>query len=192
MPHLSRGSDPLGLIDSAKVPRRHCCLTPEHEQHAEWKRHRDKLCRTMGSGFLIALIGNRGTGKTQMAVHGVAYNSKTMRTSLYCKAMEVFLEIRATYSRPEASELVAMQKFIDPQLLVIDEIQQRGETVFEDRMLAYLIDKRYDAMTDTILIGNLTPQALSDSLDPSIVDRLRETGGIIECVWDSFRGKVQT
>lgn len=178
---------PASLVEQSKVPKRHCCISDEHERHAEWAKNRDRLCGKLGSGFLVALIGNRGTGKTQMAVHAVAYNAKAARTALYCKAMEIFLEIRATYTMADASELGAVNKFIEPALLVVDEIQQRGETPFEDRLLAYLIDKRYDAMVDTILIGNLTPQALTDSLDPSIVDRLRETGGIVECVWESFR-----
>ncbi len=102
--------------------------------------------------------------------------------------MEIFLRIRATYHRENTSELDAIEELCKPQLLVIDEIQQRGETEFENRLLAYLIDRRYGDMLDTILIGNLTPTALADSLDPSIVDRLRETGGIIECTWPSFRG----
>lgn len=182
-----RTSEPPELVKSSGVPLRHCRLTHEMEQHGEWKANRDKLCGRIGSGFLVALIGNRGTGKTQMSVHAVVYNSKTQRRSLYCKAMEIFLDIRATYTRPDASEKDAIAKYLEPSLLVIDEIQQRGETAFEDRLLAYLIDKRYDAMVDTILIGNLQEDAFKDSLDPSIVDRLRETGGILQCNWKSFR-----
>jgi len=103
------------------------------------------------------------------------------------KAMEIFLRIRATYTNPEQSELDAILEFTQPQLLVIDEVQQRGETDFENLMLAFLIDKRYDDMHDTIVIGNLTPKALTASLDPSITDRLIETGGVMECLWPSFR-----
>lgn len=150
---------------------------------------RDRLCRDQGGGYLYALIGPRGPGKTQLSAESVAYCVGLNRPALYVRAMNIFLDIRETYNCPEKAEKDALRRFTEPRLLIIDEIQQRGETAFEDRILAYVIDRRYGDMTDTILIANLQEEALKKSLDPSIVDRLRETGGIIKCEWPSFRGK---
>jgi hypothetical protein len=43
-------------------------------------------------------------------------------------------------------------------------------------------------MRDTIMISNETPEKMLAQVGPSIEDRMRECGGIIECNWPSFRG----
>lgn len=102
--------------------------------------------------------------------------------------MDVFLAVRETYRREiSQSELEVIESFRKPSLLVIDEVQERGETAWEDRILTNLVDKRYGDGTDTLLIANLKPAALAENLGTSIADRLRETGGIIEATWGSFR-----
>jgi len=42
-------------------------------------------------------------------------------------------------------------------------------------------------MNDTILTCNLGTEELAASLGPSIVSRMEEGGGVIECNWPSFR-----
>lgn len=182
------------ILSKAQIPVRHrkSIDRTDDERSRAWWAKTEYICRKVGSGTLLALLGNRGTGKTQSAVAAMLHAAKAERSCLYTKAMEIFLDIRATYiratdSRPVATELDALKKYLDPRLLVIDEIQQRGESDFENRILAFVIDKRYDAMSDTLLVGNLTPEKMTESLDPSIVDRLQETGGVVEFVWQSFR-----
>lgn len=177
------------LLAKAQIPLRHRKIPPrtDDDRSVNWWAKMEKVCGKMGSGALLALLGNRGTGKTQAAVAAMQYTAHRGHPCFYCKAMEVFLEVRATYARPDRAELEVIKKYQEPRLLVIDEVQQRGETDFENRILAHLIDKRYDAMVDTIIIGNLTPEAMAERLDPSIVDRLRETGGVVVFEWESFR-----
>jgi DNA replication protein DnaC len=76
-------------------------------------------------------------------------------------------------------------------LLVIDEIQERADTQFEDRTLTNLIDARYYGMRPTILIGNLRPSEFAARIGSSIASRIRETGGVIEFNGPSFRDKPQ-
>jgi hypothetical protein len=189
LPGLSQllGSS-AGPVDGG-IPRRHSGFVPLKDTSPAWWSKAESLYGKIGSGFMVALLGPRGTGKTQMAVGAMLLANRADMTTRYTKAIEIFLTIRATYSKTDVCELDAINSFVEPRLLVIDEIQMRGETAFEDRMLAYLIDKRYDAMADTIMIGNLTPDVMASTLDPSIVDRLCETGGVIECNWGSFRMK---
>ena len=68
-------------------------------------------------------------------------------------------------------------------------MEERAETQFEDRMISHLIDLRYDAMLDTILISNQAKESFADSIGKSAVSRLIETGEVIECNWESFRKK---
>jgi len=70
---------------------------------------------------------------------------------------------------------------------VIDEIGKRGDTDWENNLLFHLLDKRYQDMTDTIVLANLTAEEMAKSLGPSLSDRMSETGGLIECTWPSRR-----
>lgn len=176
-----------GLYLASGIPERHRrCVD---ETHAGWRKVRDELWGMIGSGFLVALLGNRGPGKTQLAEQVIKGATATERTALYTRAMSIFLEIRATYGTEDA-ELAVVRKFRDPQLLVIDEIQVRGDSDWEGKVLDHTIDLRYGDMGDTLIVGNLMPDALCASLGPSIMDRLNETGRIIECTWPSFRKGV--
>lgn len=77
-------------------------------------------------------------------------------------------------------------------LLVLDEIQERAESEWEDREMTRLLDARYRQCRSTILIGNLKPDEVGTRLGASIVSRLAEGGEIIACAWESFRGKGTT
>ena len=57
-------------------------------------------------------------------------------------------------------------------------------------MLYELLNHRYNDLTDTLLISNQDVRQAELSLGPAIVSRLRETGGIIQADWASYREKV--
>lgn len=180
------------FYDQAAVPRRHTKRPEDIDQSvAGWVKVRDQIRDQHATGFLIALVGTRGPGKTQIGQQAIAHCCLAQKPARYVRAMDVFLQIREAYRKDASrSEHDLIESFRSPALLVIDEIQERGETAWEDRMLTNLIDKRYGDMGDTLLIANLTPDALRENIGPSIFDRLRETGGIVQCDWQSFRGKT--
>jgi DNA replication protein DnaC len=174
-----------GLYLASRIPERHRrCVDETHEA---WRKAREELWDRIGSGFLIALVGNRGSGKTQLAEQAVKGATSTELSAFYTRAMTIFLEIRATYRSETLTELAVVEKFCTPRLLVIDEIQVRGDSEWEGKVLDNIIDERYGAMRDTLIVGNLKPDTLRKSLGPSVMDRLNETGRIIECAWESFR-----
>lgn len=178
------------LVERSNIPHRHdlrAQTIEAAESPREWRAVRDTLHRRQGAGFIAALIGTRGTGKTQIAVQLMLASIGIGQEALYVKAMQIFLWIRATYKHEQRTELDAIADFIRPRLLVIDEIQVRGDTTFEDEMLTHIVDVRYDRGRDTLIIGNLEPEKIAESLGPSILDRLHECGGIIPCNWTSFR-----
>lgn len=134
---------------------------------------------------IVVLYGRRGSGKTRMA----AELAVVVGDSRYRTAMRFFLEVRSTFRKgSERSEMDVIDELATADLLILDEIQERGETPFEDRLLTHVIDARYAAMKPTILIANLTKAELAESLGKSIVDRARENGKSIEFNWSSYRG----
>ena len=133
---------------------------------------------------IVVLYGKRGSGKTRMA----AELAVAVGDSRYSTAMRFFLEVRATFRKgSERSEMEVIDELSDAQVLILDEIQERGETAFEDRLLTHVIDARYASMKPTILIANLDKSKLAESLGISIVDRARENGKSINFNWPSYR-----
>lgn len=179
------------LFNDANVPLRYSVRIDIERSPMPWRDVYEMITRQLQTGCLLALIGNRGTGKTQLGASAIAANCALERSSRYITAMDVFLIIREAQKFQNESELKAIQKFVDPKLLVMDEMQVRGETAFENRMLTAIVDKRYANMRDTILIANLTEKEFRESLGSSIVDRMYETGGVIPCTWESFRRKAK-
>jgi DNA replication protein DnaC len=89
------------------------------------------------------------------------------------------------------SEVRAVSELVKPYLLVIDAFEVRGDTPFENRVMDHVIDRRYDAMKSTIIISNDTAAGLKQALGESVVDRMRQCGGIVEMGKKSFREKNQ-
>ena len=175
----------------------------------EWQEAYQKALEIAESGGIIVCYGRRGTGKTQIAVE-IARNAKlphsekpraewTMKShpehgpALYYKAMEIFIDLKLGANRPkEPSEKQVLKHLIAAAFLVIDEAHVRGETKYEDDKLTHIIDKRYDAMRPTMLITNLQRKEFAAQLSPSILNRIEEHGGGIECNWESFRKQNKT
>lgn len=174
-------------IARAKIPVRH--QGRERAPHAEQEAVLDALKAGLGKGYLVGLLGIRGAGKTQLAVETIQENATRGHESRYVKAMDLFIRFREAFKKDGPSEREVLGEFLRPDLLVIDAMEERGQTEFEDRMIGHLIDRRYDALLDTILISNQTKEAFAGSIGNSAVSRIIETGRVFECNWESFRKK---
>lgn len=176
----------LSLWRASSVPARHA-----HEfslpTEGPWLDALLGLKGRLGSGFLCVALGNRGTGKTQIGTCLIRAACGNLQSALYVKALDIFIALREGYRKEGDSEKAIISRFVQPEFLVIDAMEERGETPFEDRLLNHIIDKRYDNMADTLLITNQTPEAFAASAGPSIISRIHETGDKIVCDWDSFR-----
>jgi DNA replication protein DnaC len=104
--------------------------------------------------------------------------------------MALFLRIRATFDKGATeTENDIVRELSRTKLLVIDELQERSESAWENRLLTHIIDKRYGDERPTLLISNLTAAELTASLGDSITDRMRQGGGMIEITGQSHRVK---
>lgn len=143
----------------------------------------------MDGGGILALLGDRGNGKTQCGVMLVRRFCLELKLSLYVRAREIGLRVRRAYdSGAQITELEALEEFISPRLLVIDEVQELPEKDFSRDTLTYIVDCRYGRCVPTVLIANATEDAFKRIVGPAVIDRLREGGGVIVFDWPSFRG----
>ena len=184
-PVKGAGSAPRAVSHSTGLPKRYRDEWPRPEDHI-WSRHFSKLMAGVDSGGIIALIGPRGTGKTRLAAE--ALRNFSPDKGLYVTAMGLFLRIRASFgkiSRETESDIV--NELAGAPILILDEIQERSNSAWEDRVLTHIIDRRYGSMAPTIVIANLTLADLVASLGESIASRITETGGAIEIAGPSHR-----
>lgn len=158
-----------------------------------WLIQLGKLNARLGKGILAALIGPRGTGKTQLAVQAIRYHiySADHPHPKYVRAIEIFMRLREAFGSNSTTEAQAVADFTRPRLLVIDEAHERGGSDWENRLLTHIIDVRYAEMRDTILVSNETPEGFKRAIGSSIYSRLTETGGVVVCDWPSYRTKRQ-
>ena len=172
------------------VPDRHRDNTAALDGSGPWAKYWERLIHRLGDGYLAAILGKNGTGKTQIGVEVVGGAIDKGRSARYVKAFDFFLRVRECFrGKDQTSERAIIREYANPDLLVIDEIGKSAETDFEDRALFHLIDKRYDGRKDTILISNRIESEFRALVGSSMISRMEESGGFIVCDWESFRGK---
>lgn len=167
----------------------------------EWARYWPIARKIVNEGGMLALLGDRGTGKTQLAVElvravcretpldeSVLGWAKPPSLAVYARAREIGMKFRECYDKDSPlTELSVVNLFVRPRLLVIDECQERPDKDHEIRTLSMILDKRYASMLPTVLIANCDDKALAGLFGPSVSDRIREGGGYIMFKCGNFR-----
>lgn len=155
---------------------------------------RDAAWRTLQPrGGCVVLLGTRGTGKTQLAVELALQAARKGLDRFhggqaYHVLSELFRAEKRTFGRDaDAPRTSPLDTASSVELLVLDEIQERFESEWEDRELTMLFDRRYREVRRTILVGNLALKDAPSKLPASIWSRLVECAVVLECNWPSFR-----
>lgn len=201
------------------VPRLNACGFPELfwdvlpliAAQKTVKRQAEELCK--GVGAIVALAGVRGTGKTSIAsqiaidrarawldFYGMMPEERAGKPPIgmvhYCKATDLVARFKPLFSDFGSIETAALTdarayECREWALLVIDELHECDDLKMKDRVLTDLIDRRYSARTDTLLISNQSPEDFRTKTNPSVLSRLGQHGRIIACNWRSFRTPTQ-
>ena len=184
-------ADAINAASGARWPygisARHLDFDISTVKPGRWLRTFDAVAAMIGTGRTVALIGERGTGKTQMGAEIVKACNMVGRSAGYRRLAEFFLDLKKTYRKEsESDEATVIQCWRGCKLLVLDECHERAATPWEGTMLNHLVDCRYGDMSDTIMIANATAAEFTAAVGPSIASRM-SAGGIIECNWGSYR-----
>jgi DNA replication protein DnaC len=140
----------------------------------EKKEAKEKIRQAWNKNLFI--VGRNGTGKTHLAMCLVKEGAA------YCLVPELFRTVR--------EDMSLEQEFIDEyggrKLLILDEAGRQKGTDFERNLLFEIIDRRWNNMLPTTIIGNIGKREFADFYGQGILDRLRpET---VELNWGSMRG----
>tara|TARA_R100000808_G_scaffold24365_1_gene55987 strand:- start:1126 stop:1737 length:612 start_codon:yes stop_codon:yes gene_type:complete len=192
----------LGLWRRSNVPERHAKKVKPISLDSlskDWTLLHDQLLKQMRSGGrLLVFTGSRGSGKTQMAVSLIAFHCLDEIGCRYTTAAEMYRKLRDSFDDDSDQRFDRLMDAFSGKgreepikLLVIDEIHERKRSDWEQHRLVEIIDARYARDLSTILITNETPEEAVDTLGPSIVDRVRETGRFVPFRWGSFRTQLR-
>lgn len=182
-------------------PRLHCDRVRDHGQPTDEARqaaHR-RLWKAIRARGCVLLIGDRGRGKTHLgtlaACEWLAWGFSSNGQPRYWRLSDLYAEQKRWFDRkhdpignpvPEPLEVARTCG-----LLVLDEIQERQGTDWEQAELVRLLDVRYTEMRPTVLITNRTLRDVAGIVGMSAIDRMKEGGAVIECAWDNFRDRIR-
>ena len=200
-PH-SRAPDAVKInekLEAGGFPLRHRLALVGAPLHGPaMAKARELLPRIQTGDCILLLVGDRGPGKTQMATWLAAQiveerlKAGSAWSGLYRKTADIITEIKTTWAaggKAIGTEDDVLRKYRSVKFLVLDEFHERGSSDWEARTLVNILDHRYDNMLVTIIIANLTEKQLRQEINPSIISRAEETGGLVLCTWPSYRTK---
>ena len=144
---------------------------------------------TVLDGRCMILVGTPGTGKTHLAAAAMREVIEQNNSARYTTVSDFSRAIRATFHRSaEKTDGEVLEEYVDPCLLVLDEVGSSSGSDHEKQALFDLINRRYNAMRPTMILSNLSAPELSEYLGDRIMDRLRQNGGkLLVLNWESYR-----
>lgn len=141
-------------------------------------------------GRTLVLLGEPGRGKTHLAI-AIAYKAiQNGYDARFVTAAQLLNDMHAAIRDGTPNEMLA--EFVDPDVLVIDELGYLSYAADAANSLFQVVDQRYLACKPIIITTNKDPDSWGGVLhDPdlanAIVDRLQERGDVIRLKGKSYR-----
>jgi len=144
-------------------------------------------------GRSLLLLGNPGTGKNHLAVALVrvvllnGFNARIMDAS------DLVQRVKSTWNAQAGdAESKAIWYLSKLDLLVINELGALFNTEAEKKVLFRVINRRYEDLLPTVVIGNVNREEAEAILGRPVYDRFKEGGGqALVLDWASYRGNQE-
>ena len=133
-------------------------------------------------GYNLVLLGDPGTGKT-------LYARVIMRTLI-----EAHFHVRYFYCDDlltKYKETSDLKFWIEPDLLIIDELELSHRTPAVKRDLFRILNARYENRRPVLLISNDDEKTFKQNAEEKLWQRFLENGKVIVLSWSSYRVKHQ-
>jgi len=149
------------------------------------KAYAERFDEAQKLGSSLILIGRPGTGKTHLACAIARVVIEHGHSALFTSVAEMLRQTRDSF-RGEETEQKILQRFTEPDLLILDEVGigiGREET--RHAIIMDVINRRYEHLRPTILMGNLSTQEMQAYLGERVWRRISEDGaGVLAFTWD--------
>jgi DNA replication protein DnaC len=151
------------------------------------KAFRDAIASKQHWAVLV-LFGGVGTGKTLLASELAESLINNLNMSVrYCTAKQMIAEIQASYSDDTKSEEGEVLRFVQYQLLILDEIDAKPDRENANLLLNEVINRRYNEEKPVVVITNQPFDSLAKFVGDRVDDRLHENAYVCSFDWPSFR-----
>jgi len=142
----------------------------------------------------IFLTGPNGTGKTHLAVS--ILRQTLLRYTDSCRFIKIPLllfEVKQAFkSNSYDSEDLLIKRFLNYDLLVLDEIGVEKATPWALQTLYLIIDGRSTHLKKTVFTSNLTLQDIEDNLDARFASRIVEMCKVVKVDGPDYRLSSKT
>lgn len=162
--------------------------TPEQKfVRSTVKAFRDAIASKQQWAVLV-LFGGVGTGKTLLASELAEALIDNLNMSVrYCTAKQMIAEIQASYSDETKSEEGEVLRFLQYNVLIIDEIDAKPDRENANILLTEIINRRYNEEKPVVVITNQPFDNLAKFVGDRVDDRLHENAYVCSFDWPSFR-----
>lgn len=162
--------------------------TPEQKiVRSTVKAFRDAIANLQHWAVLV-LFGGVGTGKTLLASELAEALIDNLSMSVrYCTAKQMIAEIQASYSTEGKSEEGEVLRFVQYQLLILDEIDAKPDRENANLLLTEVINRRYNEQKPVIAISNQPLADLARFVGDRVHSRLHENAFICAFNWADAR-----
>lgn len=186
------------LLGASGIPKRFLTRTLANYQTptAAHRRVRDVVgnyahhfIEVLEEGSSLVLCGRPGTGKTHLAAAAANEVIARNHSVVFMTVVAAVRQVKDTYRREsEITETQAIERFVEPDLLILDEVGVQLGTDTEKRILFEILNGRYENLRPSILLTNLKREELAAYVGDRIMDRLQEGGGtVLSLDWESYR-----
>ncbi|WAL81333.1 ATP-binding protein [Pandoraea sp. XJJ-1] len=143
----------------------------------------------LADGSSLIFCGGVGTGKTHLAIGIARRVIDREMVAVFTSVLGAVRSVKETYRKgSDISEEQAIDRLIEPDLLILDEVGVQFGSDTEKMIMFEIINGRYEAVKPTILISNLAVKELETFIGERAFDRLREGGGrVVVFDWPSHR-----
>lgn len=142
----------------------------------------------------VFLTGPNGTGKTHLATAILRESLlNAQQNCRWIKLPNLLFEVKQAFkSSFHDSEQVLVQRFLDFDLLILDELGVSKITPWALQTLYLIIDGRSSNFKKTVFTSNLTLQDIEDNLDARFASRIVEMCKIVKVDGEDYRLLTKT
>jgi DNA replication protein DnaC len=143
----------------------------------------------LARGRCLIFTGRVGTGKTHLACAIVRELLRRRYRALILSAYDCVQQVKDSWSRGSAEkEAAVLERLLQPDLLVIDELGAQFGSAAEKLILFNIINRRYENIKPLLLVSNEDRSGLEALLGERTFDRLKQGGGVLAPFnWNSAR-----
>jgi DNA replication protein DnaC len=181
------------LMNAATIPKKYVdqkfiASTPDQKT----VRHTTRLFRDfiLGEPAWASLIlsGTTGTGKTLLACDlAQSLIKNAVRSIRYITANGMISEIQASYSDERKSQEGEILRFLQYDVLILDEIDAKPDRENANLLLTEVINRRYNENKPVIAISNQPLADLAKFVGDRVHSRLHENAFICAFTWADAR-----